>query len=151
MLDNIYNRPHQINRVHYILAAFGDASRYLEAGSSFPADALKSAGGTPQEVHNGVEKYQKEVLDVFREVVRIRLLLCSQPPSLTARWFCAGRSSCLPRSWWKPIFACIFMPCAWPSMCTTRRTHACAAHRCARCCSYAPCVASTTFSTSRPS
>ena len=60
----------QINRVHYIVAAFGDAARFLEAGSNNPADALQSAGGTPVKVSEAVDKYKKDVLQTLHDVVR---------------------------------------------------------------------------------
>lgn len=61
----------QINRVHYIVAAFGDAARFLEAGSNNPADALQSAGGTPVKVSEAVDKYKKDVLQTLHDVVRV--------------------------------------------------------------------------------
>jgi len=69
MLQNLFERPQQINRVHYIMAAFGDAARFLEDGSMHPANALTDAGGTAPQQSEAVKVYKDFVMQTFNEVI----------------------------------------------------------------------------------
>ena len=100
----------QINRVHYIVAAFGDAARFLEAGSNNPADALQSAGGTPVKVSEAVDKYKKDVLQTLHDVVRAALRHSRTCARTACRWLPAWHGTsvlspyvlalCLRGVWW---------------------------------------------------